>query len=573
MKVFTITEGLENLGAMKTGGQGSVYKGRRIGEITTAIKLLPTPIYSESEDDKSYVDFKNEVEKLKKVNERPNPNVVKILSSGVSDTGNFPFIEMEYIEGPDLEDLLKPPHDPIFTIKEVLKVADQLSHALAHCHKVEVRHGDIKSNNVKYNIHTGNYVLLDFGLAVMSDEQRRSSLRHAGAIEFMAPEQNEGQMLFPTDVYSLGVILFELLAGQVPFPLQDKGETARNTVRLSHMETPPPDVLALRRAALPASWSNEKKEHEMHVPEWLVSMINKCLQKNPDDRFANGIELHEYIVLNSTLAAKKEEESVDLSDSFLEDNKKLLREKDELQKTVAHYQHEVAVRDTELEELRAIVVHKDSEVQRLRQKKPGDRLYTQSSSQGVSRTAFLVLLFITVGLAALAAYSFFTKDNLNEDAGDVTSASTTSSGDTANTSDRSLADTKKLTTIKTSQTTQNTRQNNSTPVANTTDSAQEEAGDNDNAHVVKEEKNDEEGTAEDTEKPKNFGQYKVRNVAYFHNRPDAGTRRNAFINHWNNAILNPLDEQDGFIYIVFTNDEGQVSKGWLQKKDLIKVRE
>ncbi len=61
----------------------------------------------------------------------------------------------------------------------------------------------------------------------MSDEQRRTSLRHAGAIEFMAPEQNEGQMFFQTDVYSFGVILFELLAGTVPFPLNDKGETAR----------------------------------------------------------------------------------------------------------------------------------------------------------------------------------------------------------------------------------------------------------------------------------------------------------------------------------------------------------
>src|ERR671927_1143589 len=100
-KVFTITEGLENMGALKTGGQGSVYKGRRIGEIITAVKLLPTPIHTESAEDKNYSSFKNEVEKLKKVNEQPNPNVVKILSSGITETGNLPFIEMEFIEGPD----------------------------------------------------------------------------------------------------------------------------------------------------------------------------------------------------------------------------------------------------------------------------------------------------------------------------------------------------------------------------------------------------------------------------------------------------------------------------------------
>ncbi|RYZ21776.1 MAG: serine/threonine protein kinase, partial [Chitinophagaceae bacterium] len=207
-KVFTITAGLENMGALKTGGQGSVYKGRRVGEIITAVKLLPTPIHSESTEDKHYMAFQNEVAKLRKVNEVPNPHVVRILSSGLTESGGFPFIEMDFVEGPDLEELLKPPHEPVFTIKEAVRLADQLSNALGHCHRVGVKHGDVKSNNVKYNVHTGNYVLLDFGMAIMSDEQRRTSLRHAGAIEFMAPEQNNGEILFQTDVYSFGVILF-----------------------------------------------------------------------------------------------------------------------------------------------------------------------------------------------------------------------------------------------------------------------------------------------------------------------------------------------------------------------------
>src|SRR5688572_22567540 len=138
-KVFTITEGLENLGALKTGGQGSVYKGKRVGEIITAIKIIPTPIYSESADDKNFIAFQNEVIKLKKVNEEPNPNVVTIINSGITRSGNFPFIEMEYIEGPDLGELLKPPNDPVFTVKEVLKVAEHLSNALAHCHKAAVK--------------------------------------------------------------------------------------------------------------------------------------------------------------------------------------------------------------------------------------------------------------------------------------------------------------------------------------------------------------------------------------------------------------------------------------------------
>jgi serine/threonine protein kinase len=305
-KIFTITTGLENMGALRTGGQGSVYKGRRIGPIITAVKILPTPIHSESIDDKNYRNFINEVEKLKKVNEVPNPNVVKILNSGITESGSFPFIEMEFIEGPDLEELLKAPNEKIFTIKETIKLADQLACALSHCHKVGVKHGDIKSNNVKFNTHSGNYILLDFGLSIMSDEQRRSSMRHAGAIEFMAPEQNEGKMLFGTDIYSYGIILYELLAGQVPFPLRDNGETARNTVMLSHMESPVPDLLEQRRQNLPESWTKIQQERELQVPGWLVNLIGRCLEKQPEGRYRDGIELHETIALSSVAEIKTE---------------------------------------------------------------------------------------------------------------------------------------------------------------------------------------------------------------------------------------------------------------------------
>lgn len=302
-KVFTIAEGLENLGALRTGGQGSVYKGKRTGAIYSAVKLIPTPIHTETGDDKNYRNFQNEVAKLQKVNEIPNPNIVKILSFGVTESGSFPFIEMEYIEGPDLNELLNPPHDKIFALKELLKVADQLACALSHCHKVGVKHGDIKSNNVKYNIHTGNYVLLDFGLAIMSEEQRRSSIRHAGAAEFMAPEQHEGKMLLQTDVYSYGVILYELLTGQVPFPLTGEGDTGRNAVMLGHMETEVPDPIKLRKLNLPEEWPEQKLRQEMQVPAWLINLIKKCLQKKPEDRYADGTELHDAITTGSLSAA------------------------------------------------------------------------------------------------------------------------------------------------------------------------------------------------------------------------------------------------------------------------------
>lgn len=339
-KVFTITEGLENMGALKTGGQGSVYKGKRIGEIITAVKILPTPIHSETADDKNFASFQNEVMKLKKVNEHPNPNVVAILRSGITESGNFPFIEMEYIEGPDLGELLSPPNDAVFTIKDVIKVADQLSNALAHCHHADVRHGDIKSNNVKFNIKTGNYVLLDFGLSAMSDEQRRTSFRRAGAIEFMAPEQNEGHLYFQSDVYSFGVIIFELLAGVVPFPLLEKGETARNTVMLAHMERTVPDILELRRKALPGSWSSERKEQEMYVPEWLLTMAYICMEKKPEHRFANGMDLHKYVLRNITGAANKVDGNDEQLSRLQKENEKLRNDKADLEQLVQRMQEE-----------------------------------------------------------------------------------------------------------------------------------------------------------------------------------------------------------------------------------------
>jgi serine/threonine protein kinase len=302
-KVFTITEGLENLGALRTGGQGSVYKGKRIGAIYSAVKLIPTPIHTEDRNDKNYRNFENEVAKLLKVNENPSPNVVKMLSFGITESGAFPYIEMEYIDGPDLSELLQPPHDKIFTLKALIKVAEQLACALAHCHQLGVKHGDIKSNNVKYNVHTGNYVLLDFGLAIMSEEQRRSSIRHAGAVEFMAPEQNEGKMLFQSDIYSYGVILYELLGGQVPFPLSGNSDTGRNTVMLGHMESQVPNVMEIRAANLPESWTEEQKNREMQVPSWLLALIDKCLQKDPEQRFANGSLLHEALVNGSLISA------------------------------------------------------------------------------------------------------------------------------------------------------------------------------------------------------------------------------------------------------------------------------
>ncbi|WP_342647425.1 serine/threonine-protein kinase [Mucilaginibacter sp. CSA2-8R] len=399
-KVFTIADGLENLGALRTGGQGSVYKGKRQGTLYSAIKLLPTPIISESEDDRGYRNFQNEVTKLQKVNEQPNPHVVKIRSFGLTDSGSFPFIEMEYIEGPDLCELLQPPHDPIFSLKELIKVANQLADALAHCYRVGVKHGDIKSNNVKYNVHTGNYVLLDFGLAILTDEQRRSSVRHAGAIEFMAPEQHEGEMLPQTDVYSYGVVLYELLTGQVPFVLNGNGETARNAVMLAHLEQAVPDPITRRILRLPAGWDEDKRKQELAVPQWLLQVITRCLEKDPARRYANGIELQQALTEGSLMAA----ESHHLPASARIDATALQEENERLQAELLQYRQKEEQHQNQLSSLQSVALEAGGRYN------PEKGMYESNKDiVHLPKRWFVGLAGVAALFIALFSFSFFSK--------------------------------------------------------------------------------------------------------------------------------------------------------------------
>ncbi len=537
-KVFTITEGLENLGALKSGGQGSVYKARRTSDIITAVKILPTPIYSESDEDKNFVSFNNEVQKLKKVNEFLNPNVVNIIASGITNSGNLPYIEMEYIEGPDLAELLKPPYDPVFSIKETIKVAEHLSNALAHCHQANIKHGDIKSNNVKFNQRTGNYMLLDFGMSVMSDEQRRTSIRYAGAVEFMAPEQSTGDMLFETDIYSFGIIIFELLSGSVPFPLYNKGEMARNAVMLAHMESPPPDLLSHRRLALPGIWSSEKKEKETMVPTWLLEMIARCLEKSPGKRFKNGTELRDYIHSGIMTEAERKVTSIPsgVIPLFPLDESKLEKQIQELESDVRKKDHQIT-------ELKYQVGVKDNEIYQLNME-----YYNQPARRGISGSAFYTVFLIALGLGAYNIYYSFIKpyqdgkadrslvvnDNIiapiDSSSLDLKTKPVKKGKIKPKKTTSTLADEKKLVTGK-SKATSNAGYGNS--------------------HLNK---------------------YRVTSPAFFYGQPDKKTRNNYYVTV-SDAILTSLEEKNDFVYVEFISSQGKPTKGWLSKKDLVQVSE
>ena len=544
-KIFTIAEGLQNMGALHTGGQGSVYKAKRTGEILVAVKLLPTPIFKETEEDKNYRDFKNEVEKLKKVNEKPNPNVVKILNYGITESGSLPFIEMEFIEGPDLAELLKPPHHAVFTIPELIKVADQLANALSHCHKIAVKHGDIKSNNVKYNANTGNYILLDFGLAIMTDEQRRDSLRHAGAVEFMAPEQNEGKMLPQSDIYSYGIVIYELLAGIVPFPLKDNGQTSRNSVMLAHLDSTPPDPVVLRRQNLPQAWVKDTRESEMQVPEWILEIVLKCLKKDPRERFADGMELHEAILKrHSALAIKSKDESALI----------LQNENERLQTVLLQEKAKTKTQSQQISQLRETLTQRNQQLSSLTNSNSIAPL--PSGQKGLSKVAIVAIIASLICLGAFAGrYVFPGKATMVKQQKDTTTVFKA----------RQAAPDENAQPIKTHYKVP-TKKHLLTAKKSRKDSARQKL-------IVASPIKIQAAVPTPVIKSGDVGKiFTVFNdKAFFHTEPNAATVRRANINRWNNARLKALDDRNGYIYVVYTNDRGQVSTGWLDKKDLIIV--
>jgi serine/threonine-protein kinase len=370
----------------------------------------------------------------------------------------------------------------------------------------------------------------------MSDEQRRTSLRHAGAIEFMAPEQNEGQLLFQSDIYSFGIILFELLAGQVPFPLHDKSETARNTVMISHMETLPPDLLQLRQQKAYSLWDIDKRESEMEVPEWLLTLIKRCLQKFPSNRFANGEELLQFI--------KEERE----------------KSKEQEQAVLAEAPAVIAGAPRNFREpspMREAVVLEDAT---FREERKVER-----------RKSFLMpllLILAVAGLGAYGAYHFLGTDRSENAVSSIINDSTqVDTGFVATNTIEEEPEVKPAVSLP--------KNEDSEASVKADDYYEQEAKDSTIVAMPDTETDTAKGNESEPpmKRESSAGKYRVKSKAYFHNQPDESTRREAFIVHWNNATLTALEERDGFVYVVFKNHMGQTSKGWLRTSDLTKVQD
>jgi serine/threonine protein kinase len=258
----------EILSLLGVGGMGQVYLARDTRlERNVALKLLPAQFTGDAERVRR---FEQEARAASALN---HPNILTIFDIGqpTDETDSLHFIATEYIEGQTLRQLLQGrPLAP----KQVIEIAIQLADALSVAHAVGIVHRDIKPENVMRR--TDGYVkVLDFGLAKLT-EQRQASLltdpgRVMGTISYMSPEQALGQTVdHRSDIFSLGVVLYELLSGVQPF----KGDSEAATYNAILNLTPAP--VTNSQPDLPNEW------------QWIIEHM---LEKRPEQRFQTAADL------------------------------------------------------------------------------------------------------------------------------------------------------------------------------------------------------------------------------------------------------------------------------------------
>ena len=311
------------------GGFATVYKVRHneLGYIR-AVRVLNETIVDANSP--TYQKFLRECKVLLRLGNGNHPNIVHIYQPRLLD--NKALVEMDYVDGQDIMHYLKQKKNFV-PVEEVIRMALQMSSALAYCHediyrfcmdrdldnlqddpndgskvllddktrqhliaKYKVIHNDIHSGNIMRR-EDGNFVLLDFGLAINGDEVVRSSRHANGAPEFKSPEKwdDDSVLSEQSDIYSFGVVMFQYLAGRVPFPYNTKISSHKAEYELgeAHQKATPPSIEMLRKESFEVKHKGE--EYTKDYPQWLEDVILKCLQKKPNDRFKNGKELYEYI--------------------------------------------------------------------------------------------------------------------------------------------------------------------------------------------------------------------------------------------------------------------------------------
>ena len=315
-------------------GKGSVAKvwlvrDRQFGHVR-ALKVLDNAV---GEDQASSDSFFKECALLLRIGNSGHPNIVWIGRPRV--VMDRAMVEMQYVPGRTLTDFIH--SDSHFVpYEEILNFVGDIGSALALLHtecyksmmmpgdeqkmsqeeliaRYGVAHNDLHTSNIMRRDADGAYSLLDFGLAIQDGVAVRSSLRNEGHPEYRAPEKFEAknggrQGDIRVDVYSFGVILFEMLTGNPPFHCEP-GDLETGKIYRMHKEAPVPDIEPLRREAFLRAYPGSSYVRDF--PDWLENMVRKCLAKNPDERYANMKEFmdsfHENVVIEKKLAARQEE--------------------------------------------------------------------------------------------------------------------------------------------------------------------------------------------------------------------------------------------------------------------------
>jgi serine/threonine protein kinase len=251
---------------IESGGSAAVYK---VWDLKRSVPLAMKVLHADLADDPSILKrFQREANALKKL---AHPNIVPFY--GIYHTPGFSFLLEHFIDGPSLKDILRARPTKLLDIPETLIYLKALSAALGYAHVSGVVHCDVKPGNVLID-QSGNIYLTDFGVARHS-ESTTTSVGVAGTPAYMAPEQIRGEKVSPaTDVYALGIMVFELLAGRRPFrgaetSTERGGQTINERIRYGHLHVTAPD---------PRSFNPG-------IPEKIAKIILAALNKNPADRF------------------------------------------------------------------------------------------------------------------------------------------------------------------------------------------------------------------------------------------------------------------------------------------------
>lgn len=284
------------------GGMANVYLAYdTILERNVAVKVLRGDL---ADDEKFVRRFQREALSASSLS---HPNIVEMYDVG-EDNGSF-YIVMEYIDGKTLKQLIKKRGH--LTTSEAVDIMSQLTDGLSHAHDSYIIHRDIKPQNIMI-LEDGLVKITDFGVAMAlnaSDLTQTNSVM--GSVHYLPPEQAAGKgSTIKSDIYSLGIVLYEILAGTMPF----RGETAVE-IALKHIRNPMPSI---RKA-------NPK------VPQSLENIILKATAKNPKNRYNNVREL--YDDLKTCLNKSRENEKrivFPFPEDDLDDTKVLNNLKDEI---------------------------------------------------------------------------------------------------------------------------------------------------------------------------------------------------------------------------------------------------